>query len=218
MKDAIFGCMGGQPNNTREVKVESQCSEQTSLFSDQYNGDDSNGFRRSEVRQPVSQRSRSKSSSPPKARSRITSRSWSKRDQGQSKFYLETIPKGSQQPRQISSRYKSYQKNVGRRHGEYLNREHVHEYHCNLCERQYKRDLLKRQSSKLPLLEYTYSPTDGKPIRGILKKPRYVRTPRMDELVVIEVWFVDPKNQIIIPRLKKVFLKKHSLFEKEKCW
>ena len=52
-------------------------------------------------------------------------------------------------------------------------------------ERQYKRDLIIRQAAKLPLWEYTYE--DGKPIRGILKNPKYIRDPGLDEICFLEV-------------------------------
>jgi hypothetical protein len=58
--------------------------------------------------------------------------------------------------------------------------------YCKFLEKQYERDLLKRKrAERLPILEYTYQP--GKPLRGILKRPQYIRRPRMDELIFVEV-------------------------------
>jgi len=61
--------------------------------------------------------------------------------------------------------------------------------YCQFFQRQYERDLLKRQAwaERLPLLEYRYE--QGRPLRGILKRTEFVRTPRMDELILVEVGF-----------------------------
>jgi hypothetical protein len=62
---------------------------------------------------------------------------------------------------------------------------HCNARYCKYYEKQYERDLLKRNVERLPLLEYTYK--QGRPLRGILKKPQFVRKPRMDELIFVEV-------------------------------
>ena len=94
--------------------------------------------------------------------------------QTQGIYYKPVLRKKRKSPLQPPS--KGYEGNYD--HG------HLRAY-CDFYYKQYQRDLLKRQAEKFPLFQYHYE--QGRPLRGILKKPQFIRTPRMDEIIVVEV-------------------------------
>ena len=87
--------------------------------------------------------------------------------------------------RSVTGRYRSpLERGQGQLHSN-KDQEYSVDREAKAYERQYRRDLIKRQVAKLPLWEYTYE--DGKPIRGILKNPKYIREPGLDEICCLEV-------------------------------
>lgn len=184
MRDAIFGCMGGQPDNTGELPKGGN-SERKYVF-------DTKGLR-SEKKSPtepkhVTGRRSDKLPCKTAGQKGTHSQGHLLKGQGHRKEGVPTRPKTlrSQPVPPTKVQYRShprrnnyYQRNGGYETGHYNAR------YCKFFERQYQRDLLRRQAERLPLLEYTYK--NGRPIRGILKKPQFVRTPRMDELIFVEV-------------------------------
>ena len=202
MKEAIFGCMGGEPKSNKECvrginSKGKRKSDRTPVYQRISRVEDNNcdfatiyqHSRRSDKPgthidySPAIIRQLSKATRPgyqarqrsPLSRSRrpssldfLTSHS------GDARFRL-------QPSRAVTGRYRSPQ---GQGH---CIREEQGSYESDVkeFETQYRRDLIIRQAAKLPLWEYTYE--DGKPIRGILKNPKFIRRPGLDEICYLEV-------------------------------
>lgn len=185
MRDAILGCMGGQPENL-EVFPREGNSEQTYVF-------DRRGLRvEGKSDQSIKKSPRIQSSKPHVKQGVLKSKQvygqgHLQKGQGQNHRKGSLQRNGRSQLRQpAQNRYRSHSKGRGGSSC-YRNYEsgRCNSRYCKFYEKQYERDLLKRNAERLPLLVYTYK--QGRPLRGILKKPQFVRTPRMDELVFVEV-------------------------------
>ena len=202
MKEAIFGCMGGEPKSNKECVrgINSKGkgkSDRTPVYQRISHVEDNNrgfatfhqGSRRSDRPRthtdysPAIIRQLSKATRPgyqarqrsPLSRSRRpSSLDFLASQSGDARFRL-------QPSRAVTGRYRSPQGQ-----GHYI-REDQGSYESDVkeFERQYRRDLIIRQAAKLPLWEYTYE--DGKPIRGILKNPKFIRRPGLDEICYLEV-------------------------------
>ena len=108
-----------------------------------------------------------------------------KRKPLEQQYLIEPRSKGTQIPRPSTSKQRSRSKPRDQECCYSDDEGHIKAHYCKLYEKQYKRDLIKREAGRLPLLEYSYE--NNKPIRGILKKREFVRTPRMEELIYVEV-------------------------------
>lgn len=188
MRDAILGCMGRQPEKLEELPRE-RSSEQTYVF-------DRRGLRVDGKGDQSIKRSPRRQGSKPHVKQgvlkskQVYCQGHLQKGQGQNhrKGNLQSKQRNgrSQQRQPAQNRYRSHSKGQGGSNC-YRNYEsgRCSSRHCKFYEKQYERDLLKRNAERLPLLVYTYK--QGRPLRGILKKPQFVRTPRMDELVFVEV-------------------------------
>lgn len=193
MRDAILGCMGGQPKrceklpkgrNSRRSRSEESSragdSERQFVFDDR--GLESEVPLTSERRQRGRQFrprelsvEKSRRGHSYQTRNKKPSSGKTKLDQCTQTFgpFYKKINFGARKKKPQTHHAISYEK--GRYQSTY----------CDFYQRQYQRDLLRRQAERLPLLQYHYE--QGRPLRGILKKPQYIRPPRMDELIVVEV-------------------------------
>ena len=185
MRDAIFGCMGGQPEKSEELRRKGN-SEEAYVF-------DKTGLRReqrSESCKRSPRRSGLRSVHVKEGVLRLKQGTHHYKGQGQS-HRNGTLQKQQRSGRpHLSQSLQAKNRAQSKGHVYYSNHSNYEIGHCNAryCkyyEKQYERDLLKRNVERLPLLEYTYK--QGRPLRGILKKPQFVRTPRMDELIFVEV-------------------------------
>ena len=186
MKDAILGCMGAKPDNEEPAPKgdHSQLLPRPQSTTSEKPGD------RKKVRPTYLQLrelTRQQQQQEPKLgiQSRYRGGQYSTESSS-----ISPASWRSHTPQSSSSRRRSSPRRRGQGQGQIrtctdYDQGHIKAHYCKLYEKQYKRDLLKRQAARLPLLEYTYE--DGKPLRGILKKPQFVRTPRMDEIIVVEV-------------------------------
>lgn len=185
MRDAIFGCMGGQPEKSEELPREGN-SDEVYVF-------DTRGLQ-SDRRSERCKRSPRRSGSRPHIKQgvlRLKQGSLCQKGQGQGhrkgSHQIKQRTGRSNTPHQTQAKYRTYSTGQGRYHGNYETG-HCNARYCRYYEKQYERDLLKRNAERLPLLQYTYK--EGRPLRGILKKPQFVRTPRIDELVFVEVGII----------------------------
>ncbi|KAL4222674.1 Actin interacting protein 3 [Mactra antiquata] len=185
MRDAIFGCMGGQPENSGELAEETS-SEKQFVFDTKGLRSDTLSKRRTESKHLLDKKSERQPEKIGRYRKGYSQGHFSK-GQGQTREIAQSRSRATKSEPLASSRVKrrSYQREDDfiRHNGSYETG-HCNAQYCKYFERQYQRDILRRQAERLPLLEYTYY--NGRPIRGILKKPRFVRTPRLDELIFVE--------------------------------
>ena len=202
MKEVIFGCMGAEPNTTegrtkglnskgkperipvyQRITRSENISAGVEPFHQQSSGTKKarshshlkSGTRRlpRETRPWYQPRQRS-----PLSRSRRPSSLGFFPADGETFF---SVPPS----RSVTGRYRSPLERDQGQLCRYRDEESSYDREAKAYERQYRRDLLRRQAAKLPLWEYTYE--DGKPIRGILKNPKYIREPGLDEVCYVEV-------------------------------
>lgn len=194
MRDAILGCMGGQPKSCEKLpkgghsrrqdysgSSKTDNSEQQFAFDDRGLGSEVNSKGRKSAR-GRQVRTRKASVERHRARSYQTQRKKQTEKSDQCTQTLGTfyskVPAGRKKRKPPSRLQGQGYADVGYDRG-----------HCQVPRefyyKQFQRDLLKRQAERLPLIQYHYE--EGRPLRGILKKPQFIRTPRMDELIAVEV-------------------------------
>ena len=200
MKEVILGCMGAEPNTARENTKGTNSqrkSERIPIYQRISRSEDvsaglepvlqySSGTRKSHSGYRAGKRRLPRETRPvyqPRQRSPLSrSRRPSSLDfqPVTDRDFAYCLPPS----RSVTGRYRSP---VSRSQGHFSQHKDEESYdrEAKEFERQYKRDLIRRQAAKLPLWEYTYE--DGKPIRGILKNPKYIREPGLDEICYLEV-------------------------------
>lgn len=198
MRDAILGCMGGQPKREKLPKGDYPRRSYRGEYSRAGDSDKQFVFDDTGLQGDLASRSQRCSQG---RQVRRQPREYSKdRGQGRSLSRDKKQAGTRQKIDQYTQTYGHYYKKInfgkkkhktpphlqsqGRRDSDHERRTLKSSY-CDFYQKQYERDLLKRRAERLPLLQYQYE--EGRPLRSILKKPQFVRTPRMDELIVVEV-------------------------------
>ena len=206
MKEAILACMGAEPNTT-EARAKGQHtrgkSERTPVYqritrSENVSAGIEPAHQLSGRPKTTRSQSRSKSGTrrlPRETRPWYQPRQRSPLSRSRRPSSLDFFPADGETffslppSRSVTGRYRSPlergQGQVQGQHYRHRDEEYDFDREAKAYERQYRRDLIKRQVAKLPLWEYTYE--DGKPIRGILKNPKYIRDPGLDEICYLEV-------------------------------
>lgn len=199
MKEAIFGCMGAEPTTTRKEPNSKEKPERTPVYqriirSEAIPEDLGTVHQYSDRAKKSRSPSQFKSGTrrlPRETRSRHQPRQRSPLSRSRRPSSLDFFPADGETffslppSRSVTGRYRSPLER-GQGHVSYhRNEKDSYEREAKAFERQYRRDLIRRQAAKLPLWEYTYE--DGKPIRGILKNPKYIREPGLDEICFLEV-------------------------------
>lgn len=194
MRDAILGCMGGQPKSCEKLpkgghsrrqgypeSSKADNSEQQFVFDDRGLGSEEVPKGRQSAR---GRQIQTRKASVERHRARCY-QNQRKKQTGKSDQWTQTLGTVYTKAPTIRKKRKPPSRNQGQGHRDVGYDRGRRKVDCEFYYKQYQRDILKRQAERLPLLQYQYE--DGRPIRGILKKPQFVRTPRMDELIVVEV-------------------------------